>query len=579
MGKSKKSKAVVGVEASGSSAPTSASSDSSSSAAAAPLAVGLVPAGRYLKTGESSWNLVGAATSTPLLRKDTGGASPTHATAPPGVSPVSEAPGGAVAAVVPAAVRPVSEAAVGAAAGSVGASPERRQVAKDLAKITAPLGPEEEKKEADKAEAKRTIGERFEPKGYSHVICWPVIECGCGLRQKWDKTECSWTDEGTAVHTCVECVMARDDLTKPEALAQIVTGSRNWTEARKRVSKFTHAIQNKQEEFPSMTKRGLRTVVLADLKELWGPMIEILARKARHLLVLNAKHMEHEHIAERVKLAKTPEEAEELMLLLDAAYEEDPLLGFAKHDKVTQAAFQLASTYDDEWISTPSMWFRMWYICGGGTGTAADGWSARCCNILPSKVWDTLHEDPMHPGQRWKCCCGTRFKWKYGTLCEYKLKDNPTLFYMKAEVPDKHVMDSRSVFHEENLKPRSPQELYDMLPIVAPSAKGGVLTCVDPANQIWHIEPALFASLPTFEWYQIFNFLGETLPVFEKEKDKKKRLSWEAWEAEKKAKTMPKTLALAPGVPPPPPGPPPYRAPGSVPVPLSWGSAAASSGW
>jgi hypothetical protein len=128
-----------------------------------------------------------------------------------------------------------------------------------------------------------------------------------------------------------------------------------------------------------------------------------------------------------------------------------------------------------------------------------------CCNILLWKVRNTLREDPLHPGQRWMCTCGTHYKEKYGTLCEYKLKDNPMFFYMKAEVPHGHVMDSRSVFHEEVLKPWTPQELcdIDLLPIIAPSAAGGVLTCVCPEQQIWHIDPKIFAELPEFKWEEM----------------------------------------------------------------------------
>jgi len=250
-------------------------------------------------------------------------------------------------------------------------------------------------------------------------------------------------------------------------------------------------------------------------------MLDAISRKVQHMWLLNSEHDHHKDMMSKVKGAATPEEAKQYLEELDRFFEEEEkLLAFSSHDAATQAKFQLASSYSDEWVSSRKCHFRMWYVCRGRTRWCeVDNKPIECLFVILSKSWDTLFEDPLAPGQRWKCTCGTRYRAGFGVICEVKVNGVPDCVYLKAEVPDKHVEDARAIFYEEHYNPPSPEALYQMVPVCAPM-EGGLIRPVDPDNGIYQLSHEDDARMPWFDWYQIFTFCGTTLP--EKVKKNKK---------------------------------------------------------
>ena len=154
----------------------------------------------------------------------------------------------------------------------------------------------------------------------------------------------------------------------------------------------------------------------------------------------------------------------------------------------------------------------MWYVCRGHTAwDDKKNAHTECLNIITSKKWGTLYEDPMAPGQRWTCPCGTRYRAGFGVICEINVKGLAGTIYMKAEVPDQHVEDSRAVFYEKKFGAQTTQELYNMVPVCAPTL-GNIIFEKDAANGVYGITAEDDAKLATFAWYQIFNMRGATLP-------------------------------------------------------------------
>ena len=99
---------------------------------------------------------------------------------------------------------------------------------------------------------------------------------------------------------------------------------------------------------------------------------------------------------------------------------------------------------------------------------------------------------------------------------------------------------------QEKLKPVSAHALYMALPAIPPtetevivrkhSAQG-----ISTDKELWTVSPENYAKMPVFDWYQVFNMVGVTLPPppTKAEKDAAKRArksaekaaQWAAWSA------------------------------------------------
>ena len=68
------------------------------------------------------------------------------------------------------------------------------------------------------------------------------------------------------------------------------------------------------------------------------------------------------------------------------------------------------------------------------------------------------------------------------------------------------------MMHEKSLDCESPEALYQSVPVVAPSVTS-IIQVVDAENQLYRLDSEeTLDSLPEWDWYQIFNMCGATLP-------------------------------------------------------------------
>ena len=86
------------------------------------------------------------------------------------------------------------------------------------------------------------------------------------------------------------------------------------------------------------------------------------------------------------------------------------------------------------------------------------------------------------------------------------------VFYVKAEVPDEHIQDARELFYGRFLKPKTPIELYNMVPIAQPTT-GQTIKAVEGHKGVFEIDEKFYAKLPGVDWYRIFTFCGASAVI------------------------------------------------------------------
>ena len=85
---------------------------------------------------------------------------------------------------------------------------------------------------------------------------------------------------------------------------------------------------------------------------------------------------------------------------------------------------------------------------------------------------------------------------------------------MKAPVKPFDIIDLAAMKLEEELKPTTPEELYNSIPVASPkiNAKVTKATAKDDWKRkarldgVYKVDHEFFDSLPTFQWHDIFAF-------------------------------------------------------------------------
>ena len=131
--------------------------------------------------------------------------------------------------------------------------------------------------------------------------------------------------------------------------------------------------------------------------------------------------------------------------------------------------------------------------------------------MITSKAWEQLFPgEAWHKGQRWYCRDNPwnqehRYYAKYGVIVEIRRGD--TIYYMRAEVPDKQKIDILAMSYEKKFGGNiTAAQLYQKIPIVHPS----VTALVSPYKAekgIYKFRSAADLKLvPWWSWDQIYNF-------------------------------------------------------------------------
>ena len=114
--------------------------------------------------------------------------------------------------------------------------------------------------------------------------------------------------------------------------------------------------------------------------------------------------------------------------------------------------------------------------------------------------------------------------------------------YVKSEVLDERINDARARFHEQQIAPVSPQDLHDKVPKAYPSLTELVQPIPGQDEAFKFCDVDTYKKLPEWDWHQIFNFFGATLPPKPPSKAEQKRQRQAAnskWWAEQQAANQP----------------------------------------
>jgi hypothetical protein len=360
---------------------------------------------------------------------------------------------------------------------------------------------------------------------------WPLTMCDhCGAVDDWrempSKKVFTSDTEWHHVRSCIACFAKERGVSEQEAMGIILEECPGFRSKERRASKFAKARAEAKEQFPALTSYlELRDISLKMMEGLFADFLDIFALKAGHLDQLDAKLEEQKALIKEIKLAKTSEQARELMIKPREIHERDELLAWKERctdkqtgqvDTVLQDRFIMASSYADEWTSSLYGHFRFWYICLARTGDwlLEENMPDTCRRLTLSKMWDTLHADPLAVGQRWYCSCVAKYAAKWGVLVEMKFNSEQGVRYFRADVPDDHIKDALSTHHEKTLGDQvvTPEDLYEKMKSVPPTVTK-VIEEIDRAKGIYRVIRAQdLDTIPTWEWYDLFTLTGRTLP-------------------------------------------------------------------
>ena len=178
----------------------------------------------------------------------------------------------------------------------------------------------------------------------------------------------------------------------------------------------------------------------------------------------------------------------------------------------------------------------MYFVCMAGLG----GWMEnKCLHILASKAWKPKSGDPLNPHGRACAQCTSDYRSKFGCLCEVLAPGETEILYVRTEVPSEHVQDVRAMYHEEKLAPKSPEELYNQVPVAYPS-KTPLIEEVSPGVARF-VSYEVRAAIPEWNWNNIINLFGVDIPAAppsKRSQQKAKKAANQAWWAEQEAKTQ-----------------------------------------
>jgi hypothetical protein len=206
-----------------------------------------------------------------------------------------------------------------------------------------------------------------------------------------------------------------------------------------------------------------------DMESLFEDFGLYILMKAKQLQDSSDRLTAYEELMARIKELTTYEEImpllTELERLEEQIREDYQPMSFKNHSKEVQDRYHLAVDYADLFVdikkSTGEVVASMaaYYLCRCKNNTETP-----CNTIILSKEWIRKHHlDALKKGQCWYCnICGTTFRSSFGMLIEIFSEEET--YYMRAPVKPFDVIDLVGLKLEEELKPKTPEELYEFLP-------------------------------------------------------------------------------------------------------------------
>ena len=172
------------------------------------------------------------------------------------------------------------------------------------------------------------------------------------------------------------------------------------------------AGQKKSKRQLKKEMRKLAHMQISKVADIFSPILHLLTLKETdQKAAVDAAQRFQEWLSKSNRLA-LDEDLEEGDIL-EEDFEEKLAVQRSFQSCEDPAAMRRAADYSDEWFRTTKGGFRVYYFC------AAGGAVYPCFTLTLSDMWDRLHAAMDATSQRWYCpACKTRYKTKYGVLCE-----------------------------------------------------------------------------------------------------------------------------------------------------------------
>ena len=376
------------------------------------------------------------------------------------------------------------------------------------------------------------------PKRLSHEFKKDVTCEECQFTGSWRKLKAVWTlihqqvtkdddpDLWSVVYSCIPCTAKKEGKTEDIVMEEVF--SKPMSSKRFRAGSFMQNCIKVRTEFAMMdaSNRKVRMMSRDTLATLCAPLGVYALRKGEALTKVCKDVKAHEVLVERLKHCRTLQEEEVIMAEMDLLEVDDGYLAYQDKGE-DQHRWILASSYSDAWTMIMDRsgavigCILSWYVCfGHSRDSGPPRWiKCPCCRVLPSKDWDTLHDDPLAPGQRWYCdpkSCNTRYKAGWGQLVQVSKRDRKTGkmidMYMRAECPPWDMEDVRAMWTVDNIAAKTSEELYAKVKRIVPATSALIIPDPTLPGQMMLESVAAWEKVPEFSWWEIFGILGVPPP-------------------------------------------------------------------
>ena len=296
--------------------------------------------------------------------------------------------------------------------------------------------------------------------------------------------------------------------TEAEEQKNIYENAAGAQNKRERHQKLQAALARKRAEFPMLSGRKIRILSVDSLREVFEPMMEAITKKLQHVQLLQKDQETYDRLTQELGAADSEDSRQGIMSRLDDLSEPEAWLAYASKGG-EQFRYIRAASYADERCATRCSqtgrllsYFRVFWLCRGH--------NPACNGITVSRQWATKFVDPLASGQKWYCFCGTKYAPRFGVFLE--LATPQGVYHCKATIPHDLLWDIQALHCESQISAASASELYSKVPSVPPST-GEVVVPVDPSKGQFRLaSEAVYQQLPTFEWEDIFTFVGHKMP-------------------------------------------------------------------
>ena len=362
---------------------------------------------------------------------------------------------------------------------------------------------------------------------------WPLARCstpGCSTITRWSKMlqeRVYFGEEEDAPYefkrTCAECIMLVKGFSQiGEAHVYIMQVKPDYARKADKVAKFKSALQNVQLIFPMMAgkkketyKKTMAIFSFADFQELFAGLSKHVIRKKEALEKECEDVARHAELCAELATCTDVARQDALIDEIEKLSEHAPMLAFAKHQD--QERMLQACAYSDTWVTvrradgTMSARLDSYYICKAKIGYED------CLRVTESKGWGTRGVD-MIDATRWDCYCNAKYKAGAGqivVLTRVSKTMQIERYYMTADVPGSTFEDIRGMSIEEGLGDETnsitAEELLARIASLKPEVDDLIVPCTKgPGTKF--VSRAVLETLPHFDWYQIFNLVGLSVP-------------------------------------------------------------------